>query len=336
MMLFLSMVAWYFGAGVLAASAASGIGLRFRLVESRALLEACFRLFLLVLGFVVLQRMARHSGPLQELTALPRRETALREWLTGAALGWAIVIGALLPALLLLRLHAELSFSLPELRAALLAVATTAIAALAHEMTFRGYPFGCLTRAVGPSFAVLLMMIGAGLAAWQHAWMPAWGVLASMLLTVLLSISWLRTHAIWLAWGLDLSLVACASVLFGLRLDDERVVSTLVRGRLFGPDWLTGGRAGPVASFGAVVLLALGIAVLYRLTREYAWNYTHRPITGAGEPVVIAPPPAHAAMEEQPARAPALVQILATTPTTFSVPIAGGEIQASPVRRSID
>ena len=80
-------------------------------------------------------------------------------------------------------------------------LATLGIAVLAHEMTFRGLPFRCLTRAVGPSAAVVLMVLGAGISAWHHAWIPGTGVLASMLLTWLLSMTWLRTHAVWMAWG---------------------------------------------------------------------------------------------------------------------------------------
>jgi hypothetical protein len=60
--------------------------------------------------------------------------------------------------------------------------------------------------------------------------------------------------------------------------------------------------------------------VLYRITRDFAWNYTHRPIMPAGYAVTIAPPAAHAAMEEAAVKAPALVQILPVTPQGISGP----------------
>ena len=87
MMLFAGFAVWYFGAGALATSAANGLAFRFRLVAGRGMLEACFHLFLLVVGFVVLQGIARQRLGLEELTALPRRATAGREWLVGSGGG---------------------------------------------------------------------------------------------------------------------------------------------------------------------------------------------------------------------------------------------------------
>ena len=61
--------------------------------------------------------------------------------------------------------------------------------------------------------------------------------------------------------------------------------------------------------------LLVGLIVLVRVTREYAWNYTHAPIVAGGYPMEAKPPAAHVAMEqEQQNRPPALVQILPTSP----------------------
>jgi len=52
------------------------------------------------------------------------------------------------------------------------------------------------------------------------------------------------------------------------------------------------------------------VPVLVRLTSDYAWNYTRKPLVPAGIPVEIPAPAAHASMEQAPPPPPpALVQI---------------------------
>jgi hypothetical protein len=63
------------------------------------------------------------------------------------------------------------------------------------------------------------------------------------------------------------------------------------------------------------VALLIGLGVLVRLTREYAWQYTHPVIVPGGYPMDVPPPPAHQAMErEGSVPPPPLVQILPSTP----------------------
>ena len=68
-----------------------------------------------------------------------------------------------------------------------------------------------------------------------------------------------------------------------------------------------------------MIILGLAVIPIYRLTRDYAWNYTHAPIVPMGAAVVIAPPAAHTEMEEAAAARPVpLVQILSSTPAQAS------------------
>jgi hypothetical protein len=84
--------------------------------------------------------------------------------------------------------------------------------------------------------------------------------------------------------------------------------------------WLTGGEYGPDGTNFMGFALLLGLIVLVRATRDYAWDYAHDPIIAAGYPMDVPPPAAHAAMEQaQQASSPALVQILPSTPQTRSV-----------------
>jgi len=78
---------------------------------------------------------------------------------------------------------------------------------------------------------------------------------------------------------------------------------------------------GPEGAVFTVIVLLIAVAVLIRITRDYAWDYTHRPIVAGGYAVEVPPPAAHVAMEQEvkPASAASLVQILPVTPQSRSV-----------------
>jgi hypothetical protein len=108
-------------------------------------------------------------------------------------------------------------------------------------------------------------------------------------------------------------------VLLGLPIAGDGNYSSLVTTTASGPAWFSGGYYGPEGSALSLVMVLAALGVLYRITRDYAWEYTHPPIVPMGYPVTIAPPAAHTAMEDAAAAQPApLVQILSTTPTRSS------------------
>jgi hypothetical protein len=114
---------------------------------------------------------------------------------------------------------------------------------------------------------------------------------------------------------------ASIGVLFGLPISGMDDFASVIQTRAVGPLWLTGGNYGPEgAGFTAIVLL-IGVVILVRITRDYAWNYTHKPIVSGGYAVEVAPPAAHVAMEQEakPAPANSLIQILPVTPQARSV-----------------
>jgi hypothetical protein len=196
---------------------------------------------------------------------------------------------------------------------AFLSLAMLAVSALVEEVAFRGYPFRRLIEIVGPTWATILMSSFFGL---LHAFNPdaTWiSVLITILAGVLLSIAWLRTHGLWLGWGLHFAWNASMGVLFGLPVSGIVDFSSLVQTRAIGRTWLTGGDYGPEAAFFTLLVLVVGIIVVVLVTRDYSWNYTRKPIIAAGYPMDVPPPEAHTAMEQQ-AKPASLVQILPTTP----------------------
>ncbi len=113
---------------------------------------------------------------------------------------------------------------------------------------------------------------------------------------------------------------ASMGVLFGLPVAGALDYSTLFQATTTGRLWLTGGEYGPEASLLLLFPLIVGLVVLVRVTRDYAWNYTHAPIVPGGYPMDIAPPAAHTAMEKaEQERKPSLIQILPSTPQGRSI-----------------
>ena len=134
----------------------------------------------------------------------------------------------------------------------------------------------------------------------------------SLLAGFLFSLAYLRTHGLWLGWGLRFGWIASMGVLFGLPVAGWADLSSVVATNTSGKVALTGGAYGPEGALWTAIVLVGGLFVLYAATRDYAWEYTHEAIVAAGYPMDVPPPAAHTAMEA--ARPAPLVQILGATP----------------------
>jgi len=305
---------------MLAARSARGLTNRFNVDGVAPLITSFFLLFLLAIGFSLLAGIARRPASVRELFGLPRRNTAKREWLLGAAIGW----GAVVLSVLLLALAGSLSIGFwTEPRAfglLLVNLAAVAAASLAEEVIFRGYPFRCLIEAVGPTRATVILAALYGLAHMLTGNGSATAFLLTSLAGVLLALGWLRTHGLWLSWGMHFAWNASLGILFGLPVTGSVENSTVIQSTAFGRRWFTGGDFGPEAGLLTAVALAIGIIVLVRATRDYAWHYTHPVIVPGGYPMEAPSPAAHAALERQAQQAEErqLVQILPAPPNGSS------------------
>jgi hypothetical protein len=328
LLLFLGAGLWIVAAQGLASRAARGLTIHFNFSTFYDLAQQAFFLFLLLVGFSVLRWIATRSPTPDDFTrlhgirstnALPSRATTREEWLRGAALGWTLVLAAILPMMLLGSLHPDFNLSFANLGYALLSLITIAVGTLALEVAFRGFLFAQFIEATGPVFATIFL---AFLYATLSAFRPDatfLSILDTFLFAVLFCTAYLRTRALWIGWGIHFAWNAIAAIVFGLPIAGDAGYNNLLFTSVTGPEWLTGGHYGPEASFVTAVVLILGIVVLYRITRQYAWEYTYTPPTPSGYPMDIAPPAAHTAMENAAATAPApLVQILGSTPTAAS------------------
>jgi uncharacterized protein len=315
-------VFWIIASRELATQAARGFSNRFALYSERPLIYSIFFLFLLTLGFSILQALTRTPFTLRKTLGLPRRPSAAREWALGAAIGWGGVVLAILPMTLSGALEIRFWTTPRAIFLLFLNLATLAVAALAEEVAFRGYPYQRLIDSIGPTAATIVFSLLFGV---LHAFNPnATG--ASILVTViaglLFSVAWLRTHALWLGWGLHFSWNASMALLFGLPLSGNAGLGTIVRTNAFCHFWLTGGDYGPEGAALTGIVLLFAVVAVVLVSHDYAWHYTFKPIVAAGYPMEAPPPAAHVAMEQQARPAPAhanLVQILPATPQTRSV-----------------
>ena len=285
-------------------------------------IDAALLLVLLVCGLTVLRRIERRLAPLRITLGLPRRKTSREEWATGAAIGWGLSVAAVLPMAFARTLNTQLWIAPRAFQVLGFGLLTLAMTTLAHALAVYGYGFQRLIDATGPVRATLIMMaltvLHAAYTATPFGTPDGTRILVAMLSSLLLALCWLRSHGLWLVWGLSFAWAASTAVLFGLPLNGEISYGSIVDTRAAGPAWLTGGAYGPAAAFITIFVFLAAIPILIRATSNYAWNYTHPPLIPGGYDVTIAPPAAHVAMEQAAESAQAihtasLVQIQTST-----------------------
>ena len=281
---------WVLAARTAADHAARGLALRFSLGEYvQSLMVAAFLLFLLLVGFQAIHWIATRSATLRSINALPARSTRWHEWRLGAALGWALLVAAVIPMFLAGDLLPTFWFRPRLLGLSIMSLLTLLLFTLALEVAFRGYLYERLIRAIGPTAATVFL---ASVYAWNSAypwnsvyhhranWLSVW---IALLLGLLFSLAYLRTRALWLGWGLHFAWAASMVVLFGLPLSGSDIYPSVVDTSVQGADWLTGGLYGPEGAVLTLAVLAGGLVILYRLTRGTSpGNYTYTPIVAAG------------------------------------------------------
>lgn len=277
------------------------------------LVEQAMLLFLLVVGFAALGFVFdRQKHPVSE-QGLPFRAGWTGEAGAGVAVGWGAAIACVLP----LALAGGIAIVLSTDRASWgwLVADTTffAITAMAEEVAFRGYAFQRFVGVVGPVAASLAF---AAFYAVVQALQPGssrLSAIVSVTFSLLLSIAYLRTRALWVSWGLNFGWKASRALIFGLAVTGVSSHSSIIEGDPMGPFWMTGGGYGLDGSWLALIVLLVAIPVVYRLTRELDFRYNVPVFVPGGIPVDLdaaARRQHEAAMGTSEPAAPALVQIL--------------------------
>ena len=115
------------------------------------LIERSILLFLLVVGYAAMARVFnRQREPIRDM-GLVFRPGWQREFGLGAALGWGMLLASILPLVLSGGLIITFWAIPRQFGILLIDLLVLAVAALAEEVAFRGYPFQRLIEAMGPT-----------------------------------------------------------------------------------------------------------------------------------------------------------------------------------------
>ena len=222
-----------------------------------------------------------------------RRLSAVHEWGLGVAVAWGAVVLSVFPLVIFRSLHVTFWVGWRGLVATIFSIVGVAATSLAVEMVYRGFAFAHLSKGLGRISAVLILILIYGAVYGRQG--PR-NLLVACALSTLFFTGWLRTHAVWMSWGLHLGWALSLGLLFGLPLTDGGDLSGMVMAQVRG-GLISFPALGPSGMVWTALVLLVAAAVLSLATREYAWRYTHPVIIAGGYPMEAAPPPAHSAMQ---------------------------------------
>ena len=322
---FIAAVCYFFLAVTLARHGAEGVASP----SWVPLVEQAMLVFLLLLGYAAFGSWMDHQSQPIAAQGLPRRQGWLGEAGLGLSVGWAIAVVCVLPLVVVGGIEIVLALQ-PSAWGWLVAdTAFFALLALGEEIAFRGYGFQRFAHSVGPigasiGYAAFYAIVQALALGASHA-----SVAVSVVLSLLLSMTYLRTRALWLSWGINFGWKASRALVFGLAVSGINSHSPVVQGDPMGPFWLTGGGYGLDGTWIAFFVLLAAFPVVYRLTRDLDYRYNAPVIIPGGIAVDLdaaARRQHEAATREAAPAGPGLVQILpAAAPAPSAIPSAAPE-----------
>jgi membrane protease YdiL (CAAX protease family) len=229
-------------------------------------------LVFMLLGFaLLLYALDRVRGHVLRAMGLALDRAAVRDSLVGTALGAGMVAASVAGIAVVGRLEFHWSGAWPQVGAAFLAVTyIIAVAAMAEEVAFRGYPFQRLVEGIGAAGGIILLSVLFGAVHLGNPHATIWGFLNTILIGAFLAIAYLRTRSLWLPWGVHFGWNFTLGVVFGLPVSGLTDFAIAVQGTATGPGWLTGGSYGIEASLTATVVIVASFFVLLPLTRAHA------------------------------------------------------------------
>ena len=291
--------------------------LRVRLEQASPLAEQAALAVLLVFGFAMMGLVLNRQANPFAAQGWPLRQGFAGETGLGLAAGWALAVASVLPLTVAGGIAIRFAGNASAWRWLIADSAFFALLALAEEVAFRGYAFQRFAAALGGIGAALAFAaIYAILQGLQPGSSNA-SVMVSVALSLLLSMAYLRTRALWVSWGLNFAWKASRALLFGLAISGDNSHSSVVQGDPMGPFWITGGGFGVDGTWITFLILLAALPIVYRLTNDLDFRWNAPVIVPAGIPVDLdaaARRQHEAAMGPAEPAVPALVQIVPATP----------------------
>jgi len=190
-----------------------------------------------------------------------------REFTLGMGIGGALIglVVAILVGLGALR-YAGPSGGLGELLGPLGSEACLLLlAAIFEELAFRGYAFQRLVEAIGRFAAVLVFAALFGVVHLTNPSATSLSTASTALSGVLLAVAYLKTRGLWLPIGLHWMWNFLMGPILALPVSGIDFGTTLLRARMSGTTWLTGGEYGPE---GGVVVVGVIVPAIFCLARS--------------------------------------------------------------------
>jgi len=188
-------------------------------------------------------------------TGLGGHRWAVREMLTGLALGTAMAVVASLPPTLI----GGTSSGTPSDGAYTFhLILYFLFAAAFEELLFRGYFYQRLTEMIGVVAATLVASVGFALMHLGRPEMTLWAFLNIALAGIFFSLCYLRSGSLWLPIAAHAVWNIVLAVLFGLPVSGIGHGPGVLGVPTVGPEIVTGGAFGPEGGIAATIMLVAG------------------------------------------------------------------------------
>jgi membrane protease YdiL (CAAX protease family) len=249
------------------------------------LVQQAFLFLLLVCGYAAFGALFDRQVNSISAQGLPLRSGWYGEAALGLAVGWAVVVLCVVPMTLIGGIATVITTERTAWGWFLADAAFFAFTALAEEVAFRGYGFQRFEQVVGPYGAAIGFALFYAIVQALAPGSNRVSVVVSIIFSLLLSIAYLRTRALWVSWGLNFGWKASRALIFGLTVAGVNSHSSVVEGNPMGPFWITGGGYGLDGSWIAAACLVLAFPLVYRITRNLDFRHNAPVIVPGGMPV---------------------------------------------------
>jgi membrane protease YdiL (CAAX protease family) len=205
-----------------------------------------------------------------EYIGLPHRRW-LRESIAGMLLGFGLITIAVGVIATFFSLRIKLDLHFKTFILSLFIFGVLLAAAMAEELTFRGYPFQRLVEGLGATGAILVLSALFGAVHMQNPhisdnrWVQVFAFCNTLFIGVVLALGYLRTKALWFPWGLHFGWNAALGLIYGLPVSGISQFSVIAKSKATGPEWFLGGDYGLEGGMLGTLVILLGL--LYVLLR---------------------------------------------------------------------